>query len=60
MPEESLVNDENDEELRYWLTALGVLVQKLLGGAGNLMRNDKTGSQHLACWFKNRLEGQVI
>ena len=25
-----------------------------------MMRNDRTGSQHLACWFENSLEGQVL
>ena len=54
------MNDEYNEELRDWLTALGVSVQKWLGGAGNMMRNDGTGSQRLACWFENGLEGQVI
>ena len=42
------MNDESNEELRDWLTALGVSVQKWLGGAGNLLRNDRTFSQGLA------------
>ena len=25
-----------------------------------MLRNDETGSQYLACWFENGLEGQVI
>ena len=40
--------------------ALGILVQKWLGGAGNLMSNGGTGSQRLACRLENGLEGQVI
>ena len=60
MSEESLMNDESDEELRDWITDIGVLIQKWLGGAGNLMRNDGTGSRRLVCRFRNGLEGQVI
>ena len=26
----------------------------------NLMRNDRTVSQRLACWFENGLEGQAL
>ena len=35
-------------------------VQKLLGGAGNMISNDGTISQRLACCLQNVLEGQVI
>ena len=54
------MNNESDEELQYWLTALGVSIKKWLGGADNLMRNDGTVSQRLACRFKNGLEGKLI
>ena len=47
-------------KIRVCITVLGVLFQKWIGGAVNLMRNDGTGSQCLECWFKNGLEGQVI
>ena len=36
-----------------------MLVRKWLGGAGNMMRNDGTGSQRLSCRFENILEGKV-
>ena len=36
---------------------LGMLVKKWIGGAGNLMSNDGTGSQSLECWFKKWLGG---
>ena len=60
MLERLLMNDESDEKLRDWLTALGLLVQKRLLGAGNLLSNYGTGSRCLVCWFENGLEGQVI
>ena len=31
-----------------------------LVGVGNLMSNDKTGSQRMACQFENYLEGKLI
>ena len=46
MPGESLINDEYDEKSRDWLTALGVSVWKLVGGACNMMK--KTGLAHSA------------
>ena len=42
---------------RAWLV---MLVREWIGGAGNLMMNDRTGSQVLACLFENGFEGQVI
>ena len=46
MPEESLMNDESGEERQDWLTVLGVLSQKWIGGAGDIMKN--TGLDHSA------------
>ena len=60
LPEELLMNDESDKEWWDCITALGVLVRKWLGGACNLMRNDRTGSQRLAYRFENVLEGKLI
>ena len=54
------MNDDSDEELQDCLTALGMLVQKQVEGAGNMVSNDGTASQRLACRLENVLEGQVI
>ena len=42
------MNNESDQELRGWLTVLGVSVQKWIGGAGNMTSNKGNGSQGLA------------
>ena len=58
MLEDSLINDKSDEEWQGWLTALGVSVQKSLGGSGNLRRNYRTGSQRFCVGSKMAWRGK--